>query len=47
MNMSEVDESPTIRREAKWLMRILIEQALNGRPLKSREMIKQLSEVKW
>jgi DNA repair protein RecO (recombination protein O) len=44
---AEVDESPIIRREAKWLMRILIEQALNGRPLKSREMIKQLSEAKW
>jgi DNA repair protein RecO (recombination protein O) len=44
---AEVDESPTIRREAKWLMRILIDQALNGRPLKSREMIKQLGEVKW
>ena len=47
---SAPDESPVtekIRRESKWLMRKLIAHALHGRTLKSREMIKQLSEAKW
>ena len=34
------------RQEAKMVMRRLINQALNGRPIKSREMLKQMSEVK-
>lgn len=33
-------------RQAKRMMRYLIDQALNGRSLKSREMLKQMTEVR-
>lgn len=37
----------TVRsRQAKRLMRKLIDRALNGRPLKSREMLRQMTRVK-